>query len=118
MIRGIGFDLIEIERIRRAWARTPRFAERILTPAEREYCLQGQVSVERLAGRWAGKEAVMKALGRPCRWHEIELLPDEQGCPRVRVSGRAALYAQGGQLMVSLTHTSQLAAAIAIWITE
>ncbi len=118
-ILGVGIDVVEIERIARVWARHPQFAERILTPAERDYCLhKGANAVQHLAGRWSAKEAIAKAVGRPLRWHEVEVLPDPNGKPTVSVSGASAQVVAPGRLMVSITHTRTLASAVALWVQE
>ncbi len=119
MIGGIGIDSIELGRIERVWRRQPRFVERILTPAERDYCLRSpRLALQRIAGRWAAKEAIAKAVGRPLRWQEVEILPDEWGAPRVQLYGHSAQLAGAGKLLVSITHTRTDALAIALWIQE
>ncbi|MEN3002487.1 MAG: holo-ACP synthase [Armatimonadota bacterium] len=117
MIRGIGLDAVELERIEGVWRRQPRFVERILTPAERDYCLRApRMAVARIAGRWAAKEAIAKAVGRPLRWQEVEILPDEWGAPRVQLYGQAAQLAGAGHWQVSITHTRTHALALALWV--
>ena len=59
----VGIDLIEIDRVARALVRHPRFVERVFTAAEREYCLSRANPPQHFAARFAGKEAVGKALG-------------------------------------------------------
>ncbi len=119
MIRGIGLDAVELTRIERAWRRHPRFVERILTPAERDYCLRApRLTIQRIAGRWAAKEAIAKAVGRPLRWQEVEILPDEHGAPRVQLYGYSAQVAGEGRWLVSITHTRTDALALALWMVE
>lgn len=110
-----GIDIIEISRIREAvesWG--SRFLDRIYTPAEIDYC-HGR-SPE-LAARFAGKEAVMKALGtgfRGISWLDIEILPDSLGAPSVHLSGKALTRAveKGiSDLCISLTHSREYAVA-------
>ena len=88
----VGVDLIEIERVRRALARYARFRERCFTEAERAYCDSRRNPAESYAGRFAGKEAVGKALGfgvaRAFAWQEIEIAGRPK--PSVRLSGRLA----------------------------
>ena len=79
LIVGIGVDLVEIERVRAAIARSERFLERVFTPRERELC---GVRPWRLAGRLAAKEALLKAVGTGLRgfsWQQMEILADESG---------------------------------------
>ncbi len=113
----VGIDLIEIERIRRALERYPRFKERVFTEAERAYCDSRANPVESYAGRFAGKEAVGKALGFGVRftWREIEIAGRPK--PSVRLSGRTKAWSEragAGAIDLSMTHSRELAAAIAV----
>ncbi|MCA1947489.1 MAG: holo-ACP synthase [Armatimonadetes bacterium] len=107
MIAGLGIDLVSVDRIRRAMA-NPKFAERILTSRERSAC---EGTAEHLAGRWAAKEAVAKCLGRPLRWHDVEILPDANGTPKAWV--RQGVLPDGWSILVSITHERTMAAAVA-----
>ncbi|HEY3544424.1 MAG TPA: holo-ACP synthase [Gaiellaceae bacterium] len=116
---SVGTDLIEIERIARSLARYPGFRERCFTEAERAYCDSRRNPAESYAGRFAGKEAVGKALGfgvaRAFAWKEIEIVGRPK--PSVRLSGRlAALAAAGGvsRIDLSMTHSRELAQAVAV----
>jgi holo-[acyl-carrier protein] synthase len=121
MIRGLGIDVVEVDRIRRAVARWGEaFLYRVFTPAELN---RGSASVggaERLAGRFAAKEAVMKALGigrRGIGWQEIEITVDPMGMPGVRLTGRAAAVADRLGIRawrVAISHTRLLAIAQAL----
>ncbi|MDX6512969.1 MAG: holo-[acyl-carrier protein] synthase [Gaiellaceae bacterium] len=117
MSMKVGVDLIEIERIRRALDRYPGFRERCFTEAEREYCDARPNPAESYAGRFAGKEAVGKALGCGVRftWKEIEIAGRPK--PGVRLSGRTKAWAEkvsAGPIDVSMTHSRELAAAICV----
>jgi len=121
MIRGIGVDVIEVDRIRRATMRWgDGFLTRVFTAGERRHAGASRTSAERLAGRFAAKEAVMKALGlgwRRMAWREIEIEGDPLGRPVVRLTGRAAEAAAelGVQAwFVSISHTRDLAVAHAV----
>ena len=112
----VGVDLIEIERIRRALDR-PGFRERCFTETERTYCDSRRNPAQSYAGRFAGKEAVGKALGCGVRftWKEIEIAGRPK--PGVRLSGKTAAWAQkvkAGAIDLSMTHSKELAAAICI----
>ena len=116
---SVGIDLIEIERIRRALDRYPRFRERCFTEAERSYCDSRPNPAESYAGRFAGKEAVGKALGfgvaRAFAWREIEIVGRPK--PTVHLSGRPAAWAErvgAGRIDLSMTHSRELANAVAI----
>lgn len=112
-----GIDLIEVERFRsqRAEIRT-RFIERVYTKAEQAYCGENE---QHLAGRFAAKEAVSKALGcgiGEISWQEIEILSDDLGSPVLQLHGKAAERAAQMGLTtwsVSITHLKEYAAAVA-----
>lgn len=115
----VGVDLIEIGRIRRALERYPRFRERCFTEAEQAYCDSRPNPAQSYAGRFAGKEAVGKALGfgvaRAFAWREIEIAGRPK--PSVRLSGRSAAWAErvgAGRIHLSMTHSRELANAVAI----
>jgi holo-[acyl-carrier protein] synthase len=115
----VGVDLIEIERIRRALERYPGFRERCFTEAERSYCESRRNPAESYAGRFAGKEAVGKALGfgvaRAFAWREIEIVGRPK--PSVALYGRVERWAarvSAGSVDVSMTHSRELAAAVAV----
>jgi holo-[acyl-carrier protein] synthase len=115
----VGVDLIEIERIRRALDRYPGFRERCFTEAERAYCESRRNPAESYAGRFAGKEAVGKALGlgvaRAFAWKDIEIAGRPK--PSVRLSGRVLAWAErvgAGPIDLSMTHSRELAAAICV----
>ena len=115
----VGVDLIEIERVRRALERYPGFRERCFTEAERAYCDSRRNPAESYAGRFAGKEAVGKALGlgvaRVFAWKDIEIAGRPK--PSVRLSGRVGAWAErvgAGRIDLSMTHSRELAAAICV----
>jgi holo-[acyl-carrier protein] synthase len=112
MQTGVGIDLIEIERIERALERRPRLAERLFTPAELTYADARARPGRHLAARFAAKEAVIKALGRSVPPGEIEIEAGEP--PTVRLHGGAAEVAGGQEISVSLTHSRETAAAVAL----
>ena len=113
----IGVDLIEIDRIERALARYPGFRERVFTAAERHYCDSRPNPAQHYAARFAGKEAVGKALGSGVRftWREIEIAGRPK--PAVRLTGWTKFWAErvnAGPLELSMTHSRGLAAAICV----
>ncbi len=118
MIR-VGVDLIEVARIRRALERYPRFRERCFTEAERAYCDSRPNPAESYAGRFAGKEAVGKALGigiaRAFAWKDIEIVGRPK--PSVVLSGRVLRWAEEantGAIDLSMSHSRDLANAVAV----
>jgi holo-[acyl-carrier protein] synthase len=114
MAAGVGIDLLEIDRLERALERHPRLAERVFTAAERDYAAARARPARHLAARFAAKEAVVKALGRPGGFglNEVEVVAGAP--PTVRLSGLAAELAQGAEVSISLTHSRDFAAAVAI----
>jgi holo-[acyl-carrier protein] synthase len=116
-IVGVGIDLIEIDRIERALERHPRFAERCFTPAEAAYCLSRRYPPQHFAARFAAKEAIGKALGiGMTRWQEAEVVRG-RGAPTGILTGRCLRRAGDlgvVEVMLSLTHSRGMAAAVAI----
>ena len=113
----VGVDLIEIERVRRAMARYPSFTTRCFTEAERAYCDSRPNPAQHYAARFAGKEAVGKALGSGVyfTWREIEIRGRPK--PGVHLSGRTKAWAErveAGAIELSMTHSRELAAAICV----
>lgn len=106
MIRGVGVDIVEVTRIRDAMVH-PRFVERILTPAERSR----ELTVDYVAGRWAVKEAVAKAVSITLRWHDLEVVNDPDGRPVVRFLASAPI----GDVHVSISHEKGHAVGFAVW---
>lgn len=111
---GVGIDLLEIDRMERALERHPRLAERVFTAGEREYAAARARPGRHLAARFAAKEAVVKALGMSGGFglREIEVVAGEP--PTVRLSGRAREAAAGREVEISLTHSRDNAAAVAV----
>ncbi|HEV3228556.1 MAG TPA: holo-ACP synthase [Solirubrobacteraceae bacterium] len=116
-----GIDLLEIDRLERALARQPNLGERLFTDAERAYAESRARPAQHLAARWCAKEAVTKALGLTVlRPHEIEVLAasDRAADPRPRVALHGAALRRASELgvevSVSLTHSRDLAGAVAV----
>lgn len=108
MIQGIGADVVQIERIRKAM-RNPRFVRRILTEAERAHA----DSAVFVAGRWAAKEAIAKAMGCSLSWQDVEVLPSANGAPVVRWRN-----GWSRRIHVSISHERSVALAVAVWESE
>src|SRR3954451_12663643 len=115
---GIGVDVVDVERFARAVDRTPRLLDRVLTEAEQQVRRP-----ERLAARFAAKEALAKALGAPpgLLWHDAVVQPDPSGRPRFVLSGTVAAAAQAAgarQWHVSLSHDGGVATAFVVLESE
>jgi holo-[acyl-carrier protein] synthase len=115
MLSSLGTDIVEIGRIRRALRRRPGLAARLFTEQERAYCQRRSDPAPHYAARFAAKESAAKALGRWLRWQEVEVVNDERGRPSLRLTGEAAALAhtaEGGRLLVSLSHGRDYAVAV------
>lgn len=108
MIQKVGIDLVEVTRIATAM-KNPAFLERILTPAEREVIK----TPLRVAGRWAAKEAIAKAVGLHLSWQDVEILPGEAGEPVVTIH-HADFDPSLLRIHLSITHEKGHAAAVAV----
>ena len=119
MIIGLGTDIIEIERIKRALYRE-KFKERVYSSRERRYCEgRGEQAAASFAARFAGKEAFFKALGTGiiCALNLVEILNDESGKPVIELNGRALELIQERNvknLQVTLSHSKNYATATCI----
>ena len=122
MILGIGIDTVEIGRIRDSHEKLgDRFIERILLPAEIEYCLRHKDPAPFLAARFAAKEAISKAFGTgicaKLGWHDMEVAKRDSGEPYVVLHGKGKelLEERGGDLVhFSISHTADHATVVAI----
>jgi holo-[acyl-carrier protein] synthase len=123
MIVGLGVDITEVDRMEAAIARRGRaLLERLFTPAEIRYCEKHRNRAERFAGRFAAKEAAMKALGtgwaRGVRWVDIEVVREPSGKPTLKLSGATrAIADQLGvkNIVVTITHDGNTALAQVIF---
>jgi len=120
----LGLDLTRVDRIARALDRWgERFLARVFLPAELRRRRPPAAFAEHVAGRFAAKEAAMKALGTGLRgiaFREISVGRDARGKPRLEFHGRALLRARQLRVRaveVSITHTGDLAAAVVALLT-
>jgi len=122
-IIGLGVDLTDIPRIAATYAQYgERFLKRVFTEGEIVYCMRRRDPVPSLAGRFAAKEAAMKALGtghsRGVLWKDVEVFRD-YGAPQLRLHGAAAGHASRlhvSKSLLTITHTDALAMAQVIMI--
>lgn len=121
-----GIDLVDFPRIEEMVTRHgQRFINRVFTDAEQQYANSNRNSVEKLAGRFAAKEAVLKLMGTGWRgkiaWTDIEVINDSLGRPEVKLSGEVEKIAAGlgiKQISLSITHTANFAIASAVALAE
>jgi len=122
VIRGLGVDIVEIQRMRQALSRHPRLKARIFSEEEQRYCDRRNKPETHYAMRFAAKEAVLKAIGtgfKGMRFRDVEVVRDEGGRPRPILHGRAAEVAESAgvvelHLSLSFTHSTAVASAVAI----
>lgn len=125
MIVGIGVDIVEVERMRRAVERYGgRFVDKVFTPAEAAYCRLASHPEQRFATRFAAKEAALKALGtgwaQGVRFLDVEVCNNELGAPFVNLTGKALRVSRRigvGRIHVSMTHHRDFAVAQVVFET-
>jgi holo-[acyl-carrier protein] synthase len=126
MIVGMGIDLIEIERVQKAHRRYGRrFIDRLFTHEEASYCLRKKNPYESLAGRFAAKEAVIKAFSRGFggrwKWKHIEVVRESSGKPTIRLEGileELRLQRKIERIHLSIAHSKRDATAIVVCETD
>ncbi|MBI3195371.1 MAG: holo-ACP synthase [Ignavibacteriae bacterium] len=119
MISGIGIDVVEIQRVNEMIQRYGnRFIKKIFTESEIEYALSKASSPHHFAGRFAVKEAVSKAISTGWsggfRWKDVEVTNDDSGKPSVQLHGHVKELLQGSTVFVSISHSENVIAAVAI----
>lgn len=122
MILGLGTDVVEVARIERMIEdHGDHFLHRVFTAGEIEHCQPRREAAQHFAGRWAAKEAVMKALGtgftKEVGWTDVDIGVRPSGQPYVRLHGSARNYATGlgiGEILISISHTKNIATATAV----
>jgi holo-[acyl-carrier protein] synthase len=122
MIVGIGVDIVDVGRVHGLLERyRDRFVKRVFTDAENRYANKSVKSAERLAGRFAVKEAVLKAFGtgksQGILWRDVETVPGPKGRPKVNLYGNADKYLKilhANQIHVSISHDGGKAVAFVV----
>lgn len=125
MIMGMGVDLIEIERVKQAHLKHgQRFIDRLYTPSEASYCLRKKDPYPSLAGRFAAKEAVIKAFGHGFggrwKWIHIEVVRELSGKPNLRFTGileKLRLERKIKKVHLSIAHSKRDATAVVVFET-
>jgi holo-[acyl-carrier protein] synthase len=119
MIIGLGTDIIEIERVRKAVGKK-NFKDNVFTEIEQEYCeSRGKSSAASYAARFAAKEAFFKALGTGIftKLTDVEVVKDERGAPKINLRGLAEILADKKsvkKISLSLSHSREFATAVCI----
>ena len=123
-VLGIGADIIECLRIAQMIERhAEQFIARVYTQDEIDYCSARKAATQHYAGRWAAKEAVLKALGtgwvRGISWRDVEVRNDSAGQPTIALAGGALEISQQrgiDEVMISISHCRSHATAYALAI--
>lgn len=119
MIKGLGTDIIEIDRIEKVVSRYgQQFLDRLFTRSEQEYCIKYRNPTQHYAGRFAAKEAIAKALGKGIGkeivWTDIEIINDELGKPQVYLAPQVRNHFSDPNVQLSISHCKKYATAVAI----
>jgi holo-[acyl-carrier protein] synthase len=122
-IVGLGVDICEIARMERALARHPTMRARVFTPEEIAYCDSKARPAESYAGRFAAREAVIKALGgyRGKRWQDISVSRHPSGAPSIALAGHAKDRADAlgiSRILITFTHEKTSAVAFAVAVQD
>ena len=120
MTKGLGSDIIEVERIRHTIEKYgPRFYKKIFTQIEIAYCLQHRDPILRFAGRFSAKEAIAKAFGtgfgKQVSFHDISIEQDGERRPYPKFSDALNQRFCTPQVLISISHCKSHATAVAIW---
>lgn len=120
MILGIGNDIIEVARIKANIERyQDRFLNRLFTKEEQDYCLSRKEPSIHLSGRFAAKEAIVKALGtgfsQGITWLDIQITNDVNGKPFPLLSEKIIDLFNNPTILISISHCHEYATAFAIW---
>lgn len=123
MIKGIGNDIIEIERIRKTIERYgAHFYQKLFAQEELSYCLKHRDPAALLAGRFSAKEAIAKAVGtgfgKDVSWLDIAIANDERGRPYPIFSEAFNQAFNFPKILVSISHSKYYATAVAIWVDK
>ena len=119
MTRGVGIDIIEVSRIATAMSKhSGRFIDRVFTINEQNYCFKKKEPALHFAGRFAAKEAVVKAVGtgftQGLSWVDFEVQNDTSGKPTIHLSPLACELLGNPDIQLSISHCKEYATAIAI----
>ena len=121
MVVGIGLDIVEVDRIAKALRGSKSITERVFTPEEIRYCSQRKNKYQHFAGRFAAKEAALKALGTGwqagIRWRDVETTAGPMGEPQLTLYGKAAAIfkeSKARSSLLTITHATDYAVACVV----
>jgi holo-[acyl-carrier protein] synthase len=123
VLAGIGIDMVEVSRVKKALNRWgERFLHRVFTSEERDYCHRKAFPEQSLAARFAAKEAVLKAIGTGLsggiRWTDVEVVNDKSGKPEVRLDKKIIQRIGDKKILLSISHTKEFTIALAILVEK
>ncbi len=123
MFKGLGTDILSVARIQKSIDKHGEsFLEKVFTAAEIAYCQKHSEAARHFCGRFAAKEAVVKALGTGFRdgvaFHDIEVVNDANGKPSVQLVGKVAEIVGDGNIHISISHCREYATATAVWVEK
>jgi holo-[acyl-carrier protein] synthase len=126
MIVGLGVDLIEIDRVKKAHLKHgQRFIDRLFTVGESQYCLRKADPYPSLAGRFAAKEAIIKSFshgfGGRWKWNQIEVVRERSGKPTIKLTGileKLRVERKIEQIHLTIAHSKRDATAVVILETN
>ena len=125
-VLGIGTDIIQCQRIKGMIEKHDEiFIKRVYTPGEIDYCASRKAYVQHYAGRWAAKEAILKAIGtgwaKGIQWTDIEIVNEPGGKPSVKLGGQARNICESMgivEVLISISHCDEFATAFATAVGE
>jgi len=114
---SIGTDIEEISRIENAIKRSESFAKKCFLDSEIDYCRSKNNSGKHFAVRFCAKEAFAKAVGKSCRWHDVEIKNNELGKPEIILHGKAKEEFFGCKMDISMSHSRTYATStvVIVW---
>jgi len=120
-IKGIGNDIVEIERVRKSYDHHGcRFLTRLFTLKEQDYCLKFKDPVPHFAARFSAKESIVKALGtgfgEQVSWLDIEIINDPSGKPLVTFSESLKKKLNDPLVLISISHCQLYVSTSAVWV--
>tara|TARA_B100000949_G_C13975112_1_gene322749 strand:+ start:94 stop:474 length:381 start_codon:yes stop_codon:yes gene_type:complete len=125
MVVGIGIDIVEVARIQEALLGARSMEEKVFTDTEIDYCRKRKLMYQHFAGRFAAKEATLKALGtgwsEGIRWKDVEILEGKSGAPKLEFHAKAKkLFQRSGArvALISITYSSGQAVAVVVLDTQ
>ena len=112
MVKGIGIDIIEVQRVKKIAEKNPKLLQRIFTSREINYCLKKRNKYQHLAARFAAKEAFFKAIGERISWTDVELFNLPSGKPQLKIKSKERFPFE--EIHVSISHLAEYAVATVI----